>query len=117
MNSFYERFFVHRFCYVLPLLRLHGAEDDGCSAQWCHQSSGQQVFRPFGPMDVIVPPHPGPFHGGNGPRSPSGGPQNQGAGHLYVCGGPLSRTLSDRISLELGAPRSSFRVLSQYITR
>ena len=38
MNSFYEHF-VHRFCYVLPSLRLHGAEYDACSAQWCHQSS------------------------------------------------------------------------------
>ena len=44
MNSFYERYFVHKFCYVLPLLRLHGAEHDGCSPLWCHVSSGQQVF-------------------------------------------------------------------------
>ena len=105
MNSFCERFFVHRFCYVLPSLRLHGAEHDACSAQWCHQSSGQQVFPPVGPMDVIVPPHPGPFYGGNGPRSPPGGPQNQGAGHPYVCGGPLSRTLSDTAPFGVGCTR------------
>ena len=39
INSFYERFFVHGFCYVLPLLHLHGAKRD-CWPQWCHQSAG-----------------------------------------------------------------------------
>ena len=54
MNSFYERFFVHRFCYVLPshpftelnmmLVRLSGAtslRDSKCSdllAQWLSSS-------------------------------------------------------------------------------
>ena len=117
MNSFYERFFVHRFCYVLPSLPLDGAEHDACSAQWCHQSSGQQVFRPVGTMDVIVAPHTGPFHGGNGPRSPPGGPQNQGAGHPYVCEALFPAPYLIGLLLELGAPRSGFRVLSKYTTR
>ena len=43
-------------------------------------------------MDVIVPPHPGPFLGGNGAHSPPGGPQKESARHLYVCRGPLSST-------------------------
>ena len=119
MNSFYERFFVHRFCYVLPFLRLDEAEHDAWSAQWCLQSSGQQVFfRVVGPMDVIIPPRPGSFYEGNGLRYPPGGPQNQGAGHSYACGGPLSCTLSDRAPFGVGfAPWSGFQVLSDYITR
>ena len=61
-----------------------GAGHDGCSPQWCHQPSGHQVFQCVGPMDVIVSPHQGLFPGGNGPRSPPGGPQNQGARHPCV---------------------------------
>ena len=34
------------------------------------------MFRPVGPMDVIVPPHPGPFYGGNGPPHPRQPPQH-----------------------------------------
>ena len=74
------------------------------------------MFRPVRPINVIVPPHLGPFSGGNGPRSPPGGPQNQGTGHPYVCGGPLSHTLIGLL-LELAGPRSGFRVLSEYIIR
>ena len=70
------------------------------------------MFRPVGPTDVIVPPDPGPFYGCNGPRSPPGGPQNQGAGHPYVCGGPLSRTLCDRAPFGVGCTP-----LFEYITR
>ena len=54
MNSFYDYFFVHGFRYVLPLLCFHGAKHDGCSAQWCHQSSGKQVFRPVGPTSPLI---------------------------------------------------------------
>ena len=117
MNSFFERFFVQRFCYVLPLRRPHGVEHDACSAQWCHQSSGQQVFQLVGPNDVINPPHLCPIFGGNGPDSPPGGPRNQGAGHPYVCRGPLSRTQSDRALFQVGAPPSGLRVLCGYISR
>ena len=42
MNTFYECFSVCNFCYVLPLLRLHGGKHDGCSAEWCHQSSSSK---------------------------------------------------------------------------
>ena len=117
MNSVHERFFVHTFCNVLPLLRLHGAKHDCCPAQWYHPSSGQQVFRRVGPMDIIVPPHPGPLLGGRGPRSPPCVHKTKvQAIHMYAEAlFPAPYLIG--LLLELGAPRSRFRVLSEYITR
>ena len=118
MNNFYESFFVHVFCYVLPFLRLHGAEHDACSAEWCHQSSGQQVIRPVGPMDVIAPPYPGLFYGGNGPRPPLPAVHKTKVHAIRTYAEPLfPAPYLIGLLLESGAPRSSCRVLSEYITR
>ena len=74
------------------------------------------MFRPVGPMDVIVTPHPGPFYRGNGPRSPLGGPQNQGVSHPYVCEALFPAPYLIGLLLALGAPWSGFCLLSEYIT-
>ena len=74
------------------------------------------MMRFFGAMDVILPTHPGPFLGGNGPHSPPGGAQNQGAGHPYVCEALFSAPYLIWLLLELGAPRPGFCVLFGYIT-
>ena len=66
-------------------------------------------------MDVIIPPYPGLFYGCNGPRSPPGGPQKQGAIRTYAEALFLAPYLIGLL-LELGATRSGFRVLSEYIT-
>ena len=70
------------------------------------------MFRPVGPIDVIVPPHPGLFLGGNGRRSPPGGPQSKVKTiHTYVEAlFPAPYLIG--LLLELGAPQSDFRVLS-----
>ena len=74
------------------------------------------MFRPVCQVDVIVPPHPGPFYGGNGPRSSPA---------VHKTNVQAIRTHADALFpapyligllLELGAPRSGFRVLYEYIT-
>ena len=107
MNSFCERFLAHSFCYVLPLLRHYGAEHDACSAQWCHHSYEEQVCRPVGPMDVIVPPHPGAKT-----PLPAVHKSKEQAIHTYAeAHFPAPYLIG--LLLELGARRSGFSVVSQ----
>ena len=75
------------------------------------------MFRPVCQMDVIVLPHPGPFYGGNGPRSsPAVHKTNVQAIRTYAEV-LLPAPYLIGLLLELGAPRSGFRVLYEYITR
>ena len=67
-------------------------------------------------MDVIIPPHPGVFLGGNGAHSPPGNPQKMHAIRTYAeAFFPAPYLIG--ILLELVATRSGFRVLSEYVTR
>ena len=115
MNSFYERFFVHTFCYVLPLLRLHGAEHDACSAHWCHQSSRGKC------SDLLVqcmsssPLIRARFTEAMDRASlPAVRKTKVQAIHTYAEA--LFPYLIGLL-LELGAPRSGLCVLYEYITR
>ena len=115
--SFNERFAGHRFCYVLPSLRLHGSEHDACPAQWCHQSSGQQVFRPVCPMDVIVPLIRARFTEAidHAPLRAIHKTKVQAIRRYAEALFPARYLIW--LLLELGAPRFGFRVLSEHITR
>ena len=73
------------------------------------------MFRPVGPMDVIVSPHPGAFLwrpwttlSSRRPAKPRCRP--------YICGALFPAPCLIGFFLDLGAPRCGFRVLSEYIT-
>ena len=67
-------------------------------------------------MDVIAPPHPGTFLGGNGPRSlPAHKTKVQAMCTNAEALFPAPYLIG--LFFRLGAPRSSFWVLSEYITR
>ena len=68
-------------------------------------------------MDVIAPPHPGPFHGGNGPRSLPAVHKTKVQAIRTYAEALFPAPYLIGLLLELGAPPSGFRVLSEYITR
>ena len=117
MNSFYERFFGHRFCYVLPSLRLHGAEYDAGSAEWCRQSSDSKCSDVLAQWMSSSPLIRARFTEAmdHGPLPAVHKTKVQGIRTQAEALFPTPYLIG--LLLELGAPRSGFRVLSEYITR
>ena len=116
MNSFYERFFVHRFCYVLPLLRLRGAQHDACWAQWLslRDSKYSDLLAQWMSSSPLIRARCTEAMD-HAPLPVVHKTKTQAirtyAEALFSAPFPIG------LLLEFGAPLSDFRVLSEYVAR